>query len=159
MYKLIFFRSRSVSGSAFLLVGWILIRVQEGKKTLHKIEKCYEISCLKWWMFSFEGVKASDVAWTSFKEAKIWVNCNFSYIKKYFSFSSKNFPVFGHQNPGCRAGSGIKPMRIRNTGLNNPWCGSRSGVQDLVNPVSIRDSGWEKNRIRDKDPGAKFYPF
>jgi hypothetical protein len=38
-------------GSALDLVGWVRIRIQEGKMT-HEMNKFHVLKC---WMFSFEG--------------------------------------------------------------------------------------------------------
>jgi hypothetical protein len=46
--------------SELILVGWIRIRLQEGKINPNKVKK---FNVLKCWMFSFED-------WMSFKEAK-----------------------------------------------------------------------------------------
>jgi hypothetical protein len=52
-----------VSGSGF----GIRIRIQEVKNDRNRKKR--EISCFEVLMFSFEGSKASPVAWTSFMEA------------------------------------------------------------------------------------------
>jgi hypothetical protein len=54
--------SGSVSGSGF---G---IRIKKAKMTHKNRKKIKKFHVLKCWMFSFRGLKASSVAWTSFME-------------------------------------------------------------------------------------------
>ncbi len=79
-----------------------------------KVKKFQAFKCQ---MFSFEG-------WWLLLELRrplwrpIWISKFQLLIKKYFSFSWKFFPIFGHQNPGSGSGywSGSALTKIAGSG-------------------------------------------